>query len=934
VWGGTCLSGEAAACDDYSSNSDNEQACTGAGCVWKAGAAFGGTCSSGEVACDDFSSNSNNEEACTGVGCTWEPGTAFGGTCSGVPTVVQAQIEDDDDNPCKQPNQTITSAYQCCLDDPDSNKGRCDDTIAKKEILVLCDGDAASTNPACAGKDANYEFECLRIKCSYICALNERCIWKGEDEWCMCTWVGCSCGDPAENATGSTPITPREFADVASPVSASLGFLIVAVCAWRRREKLARCFGMICPGWVLKKFEVRDEIGDESESSESDSDSEEEESREARLKREKEETERARLAQISKEKAGRRGDYRLDVYVESAQWLPRLDRAVKDKYLVGMSDPYVQIILKDDLGTHDAKTEVVRGTLFPIWNERFTFFFTCANEARKHKNKLIFQVWDWDTGKADDFSGEISVSLQRLVTAYEAREHTNKPLMIEEKQELFWKDGQHVYGGDFEKSLREMARVKKKDRHNSTLQYRLMMDRTYDLGDATHDLHRAKKLIKVYDKQAKEEKQRTLREMLGGRHWDQHSNTARWDPKATNREDAHAELVMKEEKRAKGGGGRDLWGIQGFLETQNAQLQRAHALEAERLGLPRDEVARFQMALLQENNQELRNSHTFHAIDQHDKRIATQVLTSVAQGREVDYHAMYKRTHIVKGKMRNRNLKNPPACICTAEMYLNNFGQCKCGFGREKFAQVLSEEDQQTLDDVAGSIKTLKGTSSTASRTPSGPPAANLPEVPQIDTTGHPSKGAALEADESMAKIVAGLLGDDARDARSDKEGVAQCESGRGRPAEESPAPVSRHTRRARSASAAPRAARAWDLGERTPLRDPETASTGSGRGRAASACASASQFDTDGEGGSEGSSVRGRRGRAASAGGSVDGRGIDPGRLAREAWREQRREVRAERQSARRARSLGDGGGECCKVLVCAVGGRALESRGSGLWG
>ena len=28
------------------------------------------------------------------------------------------------------------------------------------------------------------------------------------------------------------------------------------------------------------------------------------------------------------------------------------------------------------------------------------------------------------------------------------------------------------------------------------------------------------------------------------------------------REDAHAELVLKEDKRAKGGGGRDLWGIQ------------------------------------------------------------------------------------------------------------------------------------------------------------------------------------------------------------------------------------------------------------------------------------------------------------------------------------------------------------------------------------
>jgi len=239
VWGGTCFS-TGVDCSEFSALSDNEQACTGAGCIWEAGRAFGGTCSSSELTCDDlssdedactgagckweqglayggtcstaeiacadFTSNADNRVACTRVaGCSWEAGLAYGGTCSGVPEAQGGAS--DDTHPCRQKNLTKTTAYECCLEDPEAEAGKCDDTMAKKDVLVQCREQESSSSSAdfCDVVTEDYIFECLRIKCAYICALNTNCIFKGADETCMCSWVGCKCGDPAENATGNKP---------------------------------------------------------------------------------------------------------------------------------------------------------------------------------------------------------------------------------------------------------------------------------------------------------------------------------------------------------------------------------------------------------------------------------------------------------------------------------------------------------------------------------------------------------------------------------------------------------------------------------------------------------------------------------------------------------------------------------------------------------
>ena len=194
AFGGTCSSSELT-CDDLSSDED---ACTGAGCKWEPGLAYGGTCSSAEIACADFSSNVDNSAACTRVaGCSWEAGSAYGGVCSGVPEALGIEAAQ---HPCRQQNLTKAAAYECCLEDPESEDGRCDDTMAKKEVLVLCRTE--ESNAACDVVTEDYIYECLRVKCAYTCALNANCIFKGSDETCMCSWVGCKCGDPAENATG------------------------------------------------------------------------------------------------------------------------------------------------------------------------------------------------------------------------------------------------------------------------------------------------------------------------------------------------------------------------------------------------------------------------------------------------------------------------------------------------------------------------------------------------------------------------------------------------------------------------------------------------------------------------------------------------------------------------------------------------------------
>jgi len=72
----------------------------------------------------------------------------------------------------------------------------------------------------------------------------------------------------------------------------------------------------------------------------------------------------------------------------------------------GTSDPYVKVILR---GQEVKKTDVIKKTLNPIWNETFT-----VPIAERMSNRLMFEVYDWNQIEKDELIGQAEVPLYEV----------------------------------------------------------------------------------------------------------------------------------------------------------------------------------------------------------------------------------------------------------------------------------------------------------------------------------------------------------------------------------------------------------------------------------------------------------------------------------------------------------------------------------------
>jgi len=72
----------------------------------------------------------------------------------------------------------------------------------------------------------------------------------------------------------------------------------------------------------------------------------------------------------------------------------------------GTSDPYVKVLLR---GQEIYKTDTVKKTLTPVWNERFK-----VNISDRISNKLVFQVFDWNKVQKHDLIGQADVPLYEV----------------------------------------------------------------------------------------------------------------------------------------------------------------------------------------------------------------------------------------------------------------------------------------------------------------------------------------------------------------------------------------------------------------------------------------------------------------------------------------------------------------------------------------
>lgn len=72
----------------------------------------------------------------------------------------------------------------------------------------------------------------------------------------------------------------------------------------------------------------------------------------------------------------------------------------------GLSDPFLVITLFD----LKVKTQIIRKTLNPEWNETFTLPLAGVTE----QTMVQFVVMDWDRFSSDDYMGEVSISYKEI----------------------------------------------------------------------------------------------------------------------------------------------------------------------------------------------------------------------------------------------------------------------------------------------------------------------------------------------------------------------------------------------------------------------------------------------------------------------------------------------------------------------------------------
>ena len=73
----------------------------------------------------------------------------------------------------------------------------------------------------------------------------------------------------------------------------------------------------------------------------------------------------------------------------------------------GFSDPYFYVIFNN----LKHKSEVIRKTLNPTWNQSFNYKFTSDCPST-----LKIEVWDWDLASSDDFLGEVTIDVRSIAS--------------------------------------------------------------------------------------------------------------------------------------------------------------------------------------------------------------------------------------------------------------------------------------------------------------------------------------------------------------------------------------------------------------------------------------------------------------------------------------------------------------------------------------
>merc|ERR1711871_1290 len=116
------------------------------------------------------------------------------------------------------------------------------------------------------------------------------------------------------------------------------------------------------------------------------------------------------IGSIFEAKAGLNGD-KLVIKVQRAKDLPKAD-------LIGSSDPFCKVRLGGNERSIVKKTKVIKNNLNPVWEQEFTFDL---NEIQKEKVK--FEIYDWDLCGGDDLLGYFSLKYTNL--------RWNKPVNFE-----------------------------------------------------------------------------------------------------------------------------------------------------------------------------------------------------------------------------------------------------------------------------------------------------------------------------------------------------------------------------------------------------------------------------------------------------------------------------------------------------------------------
>lgn len=87
-------------------------------------------------------------------------------------------------------------------------------------------------------------------------------------------------------------------------------------------------------------------------------------------------------------------------------------RQLAAKDFGNVSDPFVAIeLVNSDGKVQKVKTKTQKKTLDPVWNEEFSFKISSV-----WRDELRFVVWDWDIYSANDFMGQFTFPVKKLVS--------------------------------------------------------------------------------------------------------------------------------------------------------------------------------------------------------------------------------------------------------------------------------------------------------------------------------------------------------------------------------------------------------------------------------------------------------------------------------------------------------------------------------------